>query len=243
MGWIVTFSPVGIPLAHLGWRCSRRNGGLPVAEHAVAGQPDVGAAERVLGLVCVSPDLIRIADGHGVVVYASDASVELLGCEPREVVGRALAEFNLPGDDAVMAQAQAEAAVTGVPVRRVHRTRCSDGGYRWMETSVRVTQTVRGRFSVLVSRSLVTSATRYAERTEARARARYLTDRERQVLLGLAEGDNVGSLARRLHIRECTVRGHIKCLLHKLQVHSQLQAVLVGMRAGVVPLDGHVQGL
>jgi DNA-binding NarL/FixJ family response regulator len=68
--------------------------------------------------------------------------------------------------------------------------------------------------------------------------AQYLTDRERQVLCGLARGLSVSVLAERLHVQESTLRGHVKSILQKLQVHSQLQAVLVGMRAGVIPEVG-----
>ncbi len=68
-------------------------------------------------------------------------------------------------------------------------------------------------------------------------RAELLTPRERDVLLGLAEGLTSSGVADQLGICESTVRGHIKSLLHKLQVHTQLQAVLVGIRAGVVPLE------
>ena len=65
--------------------------------------------------------------------------------------------------------------------------------------------------------------------------ARHLTDRECQVLRGLGEGVSVSGLADRYHLHESTLRGHVKSILQKLQVHSQLQAVLVGMRAGIVP--------
>jgi DNA-binding NarL/FixJ family response regulator len=64
---------------------------------------------------------------------------------------------------------------------------------------------------------------------------RHLTDREQEVLQGLSQGMSVSILADTLHLQESTLRGHVKSILQKLQVHSQLQAVLVGMRGGVVP--------
>ena len=64
---------------------------------------------------------------------------------------------------------------------------------------------------------------------------RHLTPRERQVLSGLAEGLDTHELATRLQISEHTVRGHIKAVLQKLHAHTQLQAVLEGMRVGAVP--------
>ena len=98
---------------------------------------------------------------------------------------------------------------------------CKDvRGYRWLETSVRVLQTVRGRFTVLVSRNVVAprieasdrphaqrpqvpgegtslSISGVPQRAEARARARYLTDRERQVLVGLEEREPLSSALAR----------------------------------------------
>jgi DNA-binding CsgD family transcriptional regulator len=62
----------------------------------------------------------------------------------------------------------------------------------------------------------------------------HLTPRERQVLDGLARGLDARELAQRLHLSEHTVRGHIKAVLQKLHAHSQLQAVLEGIRVGAV---------
>ena len=55
------------------------------------------------------------------------------------------------------------------------------------------------------------------------------------MLRGLGEGHERQLLAERLHLQESTLRGHVKSILQKLQVHSQLQAVLVGMRGGRHP--------
>lgn len=210
--------------------------------------------EVLSGLLGAAPDLIRIADERDVVVYASGATRELLGYRPAEVEGHTVTETNHPNDADVLVGARRQALATGRTVRRTHRARQRDGGYRWLETSVRVLTTVRGRFAVLVSREASThhvgmrspaspeasfpaagDAWAIPNTSEAGDLARHLTDREGQVLRGLAEGMSVSSLAERYHLRESTLRGHVKSILQKLQVHSQLQAVLVGMRAGVIP--------
>jgi len=212
--------------------------------------------EVLSGLLRSAPDLVRIADERDVVVYASGAARELLGCGPSEVVGHPVTEPNHPHDADVLATASRQALATGRCVRRIHRARQRDGGYRWLDTSVRVLTTARGRFAVLVSRE---ASTRQVARpasgleraplaatgewgmpnsSEAGDLARHLTDRECQVLHGLAKGLSVSVLAERLHLQESTLRGHVKSILQKLQVHSQLQAVLVGMRAGVIPEAG-----
>jgi PAS domain S-box-containing protein len=61
-----------------------------------------------------------------------------------------------------------------------------------------------------------------------------LTPREHEVLELLAAGLDSSAIARRLHISPRTQRNHVSSILAKLDVHSQLQAVLFGLRHGVV---------
>lgn len=61
-----------------------------------------------------------------------------------------------------------------------------------------------------------------------------LTPREREVLQLLATGLDSTAIARRLHISPRTQRNHVGNILAKLQVHSQLQAVMFALRHGVV---------
>ena len=52
-----------------------------------------------------------------------------------------------------------------------------------------------------------------------------LTEREKQVLGLLAQGDGTASIARKLTISNTTARNHIQNLLAKLGVHTRLEAV------------------
>lgn len=54
---------------------------------------------------------------------------------------------------------------------------------------------------------------------------RSLTARERTVLRLLYAGDSVRTIAGLLGVSEATVRSHVKAVLHKLEVNSQLAAV------------------
>ncbi len=58
-----------------------------------------------------------------------------------------------------------------------------------------------------------------------------LTQREREVLACLANGDNNRAIAQRLGIGEGTVRSHVHLLLQKLQVHNRTQAALIWLTA------------
>ena len=61
-----------------------------------------------------------------------------------------------------------------------------------------------------------------------------LTRREHQVLQLLAEGLDARAVSKQLDISLNTCRGYIKSLLLKLEAHSQLEAVAIASRNGLV---------
>ncbi len=64
-----------------------------------------------------------------------------------------------------------------------------------------------------------------------------LTPRQQEVLRLLAEGLETPEIAKRLGVAEETARNHIRALLRATGAHSRLEAVLMGMRLGVVAPD------
>jgi DNA-binding NarL/FixJ family response regulator len=54
----------------------------------------------------------------------------------------------------------------------------------------------------------------------------------------LADGLNSLDIAERLHISLRTQRNHVANILQKLDVHSQLQALVFALRHGVVEIPG-----
>lgn len=71
-------------------------------------------------------------------------------------------------------------------------------------------------------------------RTPGRGAAPDLTPRESDVLHELARGYQVSQIARRLGMSVHTCRGHVKSILAKLGVHSQLEAVVVAGSLGLI---------
>ena len=61
-----------------------------------------------------------------------------------------------------------------------------------------------------------------------------LTGRERQILRLLSDGRTASGIAGELRISVHTCRGHIKSILQKLGAHTQLEAVAIATRAGLV---------
>jgi two-component system nitrate/nitrite response regulator NarL len=81
------------------------------------------------------------------------------------------------------------------------------------------------------------SSTRREEEHDARQAIEKLTPREIEVLQALAEGLDSGGIAERLNIALRTERNHMASILRKLEVHSQLQALLFALRHGVVEIS------
>ena len=63
-----------------------------------------------------------------------------------------------------------------------------------------------------------------------------LSEREHQVLELLAQGMSNKELAEELYISEKTVKNHVSNILNKLSVNDRTQAVILGLKKGLVSL-------
>jgi DNA-binding NarL/FixJ family response regulator len=61
------------------------------------------------------------------------------------------------------------------------------------------------------------------------------TAREREVLALMGEGLDPAAIAERLVVSVYTARGHVKNVMMKLGAHTQLEAVVLATRAGLLP--------
>ena len=74
------------------------------------------------------------------------------------------------------------------------------------------------------------------EQHAARQAVERLTPREKEVLQALAEGLESREIAEKLNVTVETERTHMVNILHKLGVHSRLQALVFAARYGVVQI-------
>ncbi|GHD16633.1 response regulator [Nocardiopsis kunsanensis] len=71
-----------------------------------------------------------------------------------------------------------------------------------------------------------------AGRVEAQRRLSVLSDRERSVLVAVAEGSSNAEAGRALGMREATVKAHVSRILSKLEVSNRVQAAILAHDAG-----------
>ncbi len=61
-----------------------------------------------------------------------------------------------------------------------------------------------------------------------------LTVREKEILRCLADGLGTSAISKKLFIATVTVRNHVQSILHKLDVHTKVAAVVLAYRHGLV---------
>jgi len=85
---------------------------------------------------------------------------------------------------------------------------------------------------------ILREARRYRQRKrESEELKQRLTPREREVLQALADGKSNREIANALFISVETQRTHMVNILNKLGAHSQLQALVVAVRNGIVTVE------
>jgi PAS domain S-box-containing protein len=93
--------------------------------------------ERFRMLAENSRDVIRLYDADATIRYASPSSLAVLGYAPQELIGHPSSEFQHPDDAASSDGRQGAIVGTDGEVTLTYRSRHNDGGYIWLESSVR----------------------------------------------------------------------------------------------------------
>jgi DNA-binding NarL/FixJ family response regulator len=83
-------------------------------------------------------------------------------------------------------------------------------------------------------RLIAASADRQPARDHARQLASSLTERETEVLAGVAEGLSNAQIAAQLYLSEATIKGYVSQILVKLECTNRTQAGLLAHDAGIV---------
>lgn len=88
--------------------------------------------------------------------------------------------------------------------------------------------------SSMIARQVITVFQQQNNATISNSEDFDLSNREKEVLNKLSEGDNYQQIADSLFISVDTVRHHIRNIYKKLHVHSQSEAVAKAIRKGLI---------
>lgn len=197
------------------------------------------------------------------IVFWNQAAQDILGYRPDEAIGQSCYDILKGRDDKdnVICRHHchvASTAVTGSSVTSYDTcTRAKSGEMRWINVSILTfpnsdnvaplvvhlfRDATQQRQNEQFARQVLGAAERLRESslsqtissTLGKSRAKDLTDREREVLSLLAQGLSTRKIAQSLSISPATARNHVQNILHKLHVHSRLEAVAYAFEHGLV---------
>jgi len=191
---------------------------------AIDSQPDlecVGAAgtidEALTALTGRAPDVV-LMDVHLPGTDGIDGTIRLKAICP----GTRVVMLTADDDPAVMARA-AEAGAAGFLLK-----------YSSLKDVLAAIREAR-EGGMLVGAATLSAVMARVTRTEAKASPPHnLTPRELEILGMLAGGLDARAIAKTLTLSLHTVRGHVKSVLAKMEVHSQLEAVVAATRRGII---------
>lgn len=190
---------------------------------------------------------VVVIDGDGMVTTANRAAGEFLLVDPQRLLGAlgraqvvVIDENGHPMPPERLPSSRARR--TGTVQEEAVAYRRADGSVVWLHGRAIPIQRPGDPSPSLVALLLEDAAgprlrgepARHGQLVDA-ARA-VLTPRETQVLRLLADGLDVRGVAAELGISLHTARGHVKAVMNKLDARTQLQAVVVGLRTGLLQM-------
>jgi DNA-binding CsgD family transcriptional regulator len=171
-----------------------------------------------------------LLDRDGVIRWQNRASIETTG----NVVGSHFSAVVAPHERPEAQEILTRIVCRGEPADFALDVRSASGGYTLREVSA---APVRDGGSVVGMFGLGRPSGKAARpRGGAETAAVALTQRQRDVLLRLAEGKSTAEIASELGISQTTVRNHVAGLMAALGVHTRLQAVVTARKLGLLDL-------
>jgi PAS domain S-box-containing protein len=209
--------------------------------------------ENLFQMLADAADGAFVVNKNQYIIYWNLAAQKMLGYAPNKVVGRPCYEVlrgcNEKGQVICTHHCTVMTAVSaGKPIYDYDLVTCTrSGDMRWINVSILTTCLTQDRSSPLVVH-LFRDATQSKQNEQlvkqmftnvddqpafgasgnqsSQNAAPRLTKRENEVLSLLAQSFSTSEIAKTLSISSATVRNHIQNILHNLQVHSRLEAVI-----------------
>lgn len=212
--------------------------------------------ENLFQMLANAADGAFVVNKNQYIIYWNQSAQRILGYAPNKVVGRPCYEILRGCNDKgqavchhhcrVVTAALANQAVTDYDLV----TCAKSGDMRWINISILKASNLQDNSSPLIIH-LFRDATHAKQNeqliyqmfnggngkpaaeplpvTPAPTETPHLTKREHEVLCRLVQGFSTSEISESLSISPATVRNHIQSILHNLQVHSRLEAVVYAL--------------
>jgi DNA-binding NarL/FixJ family response regulator len=193
---------------------------LEVVGETADGEHAMGEAERL------QPDVV-LMDVQMPVVDGLEATSRIVA-SPSIAATRVLILTTFERDDYIYEALQAGAS--GFLLKNASPEELTHG--------VRVVSAGEDLLAPSVTRRLIADMARPRIRSELAAQLRLLTEREEEVLRGMAGGLSNAELAERLVLGEATMKTHVSRVLTKLSLRDRVQAVAFAYESGLIQPGG-----
>lgn len=195
------------------------------------------AEERFRLLADAAPLMIWVSGPDALCNYFNRAWLEFRGRSLEQEIGNGWTEGLHPDDRDLCLETYLKSFSARQAFRMEYRLRRFDGEYCWVEDTGVPRLEDDGRFAGYMGSAIdVTHRRRsvFAPDEEALRIVFSLTERERQVLVLIAEGKSTKEAAARLGISYKTADSHRSRILEKLGVHETASMVRYAIRAGLI---------
>ncbi len=193
--------------------------------------------QRFLQLADAAPVMIWMSGSDAMCSYVNKAWLEFRGRTPDQERGNGWTEGIHPDDRDLCLETYLKHFAAREPFRMQYRLRRADGEYRWVEDAGVPRFEGQGAFSGFMGSAIdITERRRsgFSPDEQAVRLVFALTERERQVLVLIAQGRSTKEAAARLGISYKTADSHRSRILEKLGVHETASMVRYAIRAGLI---------
>jgi PAS domain S-box-containing protein len=207
---------------------------MEVLRHRSEGRRSGEMAFRLLA--DAAPVMIWIAGPDSLCTYFNKSWLDFRGRSMEQEVGNGWAEGLHPDDRDLCLATYQKSFFARQSFRMEYRLQRADGEYRWME-GTGVPRFEEETFSGFMGSAADVTVRRNSAFTPDEDAVRLvfsLTERERQVLILIADGRSTKDAALRLGISYKTADSHRSRILEKLGVHETASMVRYAIRAGLI---------
>jgi PAS domain S-box-containing protein len=207
-----------------------------VAELETYRQRETQGEQRFREVLDLAPVMIWVADADAMYTFFNRAWLEFRGRTMEQDTGNGWTEGLHPDDRDICLEGYLKAFTARQPFRMQYRLQRASGEYCWVE-GCGMPRYEGGRFIGFIGTVADVSDRRrhyFTPDEESMRMVFALTERERQVLVLIAEGNSTKAAAEKLGISYKTADSHRSRILEKLGVHETASMVRYAIRAGLI---------